>query len=199
VKRFFIGVSLCIFMTVSTTFLAPAVSAQTSEDAVSGTALRSLFTLLNSRLDQIASDSQVNLSQVRETIDLLEQRVDSLAALDARISDIESRLTATEELRAELAEAIRQSKDLTTTVTAIKTESSEALNSAEDAKASASSTAWILTAVSTIVSLLVIFIGLFFSSRFMHLYAENQVSKNLLERIEAELKEQRQGGAKPAP
>ncbi|WP_217352191.1 hypothetical protein, partial [Ruegeria sp. HKCCA5763] len=50
-----------------------------------------------------------------------------------------------------------------------------------------SSTAWILTVVSSIVSVLVIVIGLFFSSRFMHLHAENQVSKALLERIEKEL------------
>jgi len=165
--------------------------AQDNANGISATALRGLIETLNGRLDQIANSSTTKDQELGANFLRLERQLDDFRVLEEKLIALEKRQIEAEKLRKELSEAIETSGDLEKKITNISESTSKALTSAKEAQSRASSTGWILTIVSSIVSFLVIVIGLFFSARFVSLHSENQVTKALLERIEADLKETR--------
>lgn len=180
--RYIIALGLMLF------FQPVALHAQNTDQNVTVTAIRSLFDAQNARIDELANSSREERLQLRGDLRALQERVDGFQEIESDLQGLEERVLENGDLNQRLREAITSSEQLRTVIEAIQDNTEDALTRAQDAQSSASSTAWILTVVSTIVSILVIIIGLFFSSRFMQLHAENQVSKALLERIEKEIR-----------
>ncbi|MCV0427350.1 MAG: hypothetical protein K5905_17960 [Roseibium sp.] len=168
--------------------IAPqSVSAQGREEYLQVSVFKELISQLIQRVDAVANESNKQQENLGSELAALRQQIDDLRSLQGKLDNIEKRIIETELLKLELEKALRTAAALEDEVGTISINSAQALSSAQSAQSSAESTGWILTIVSTIVSFLVIIIGLFFSSRFMAIHAENQVAKALLERVEGEL------------
>ncbi|WP_171237951.1 hypothetical protein [Ruegeria sp. HKCCA5763] len=120
---------------VALSMFAPFASAQ--ETTFSGEALRTLFTSLNGRIDEIANGSRASHAELAEELNRLESSMNEFRLLEDRISELETAVEATGVLRDELLEAIEVSSALNDALEDVKNNSSAALQSAEDAQTSA--------------------------------------------------------------